>query len=140
MIPPAAYGVLVVAVFAGGILLADGRRGLADERPDDGRRATRSRLPGQDVTEIKGWMTVGDVATAWGVPLDELLAAFALPADTATVDGAQGPRERPVLRDGAPRLARARGSGAAAAIRPALTGADGPVRTRPGLVRVASRR
>ena len=27
-------------------------------------------------------MAVGDVATAWDVPLAELLAAFALPADT----------------------------------------------------------
>ena len=27
-------------------------------------------------------MAVGDVATAWGVPLAEMLAAFALPPDT----------------------------------------------------------
>jgi hypothetical protein len=37
---------------------------------------------GRTVTEIKGWMAVGDVADAWGVPLPELLAAFGLPAGT----------------------------------------------------------
>ena len=37
---------------------------------------------GQSVDEIKGWMTAGDVAAAYHVPLDELYAAFAVPADT----------------------------------------------------------
>jgi hypothetical protein len=38
---------------------------------------------GGSATDVKGWMAVGDVAAAWGVPLPELLAAFGLPADTA---------------------------------------------------------
>ena len=37
---------------------------------------------GESVTEIKGWMAIGDVASAWSVPLPEILAAFDLPADT----------------------------------------------------------
>ncbi len=34
------------------------------------------------IGDIKGWMTIGDVATTAGVSLPEILAAFALPADT----------------------------------------------------------
>jgi hypothetical protein len=37
---------------------------------------------GESVTEIKGWMAIGDVASAWNVPLPEILAAFDLPAGT----------------------------------------------------------
>ena len=33
--------------------------------------------------DIKGWMAIGDVAAAAGIDLPEILAAFALPADTA---------------------------------------------------------
>ncbi len=38
---------------------------------------------GASVEEIKGWMTIGDVAKAYNVPLAELLAAFNLPPDTS---------------------------------------------------------
>jgi hypothetical protein len=38
---------------------------------------------GTNVEEIKGWMKLGDVATAYNVPLPELLAAFNLPPDTS---------------------------------------------------------
>jgi len=38
---------------------------------------------GASVEEIKGWMTIGDVAKAYNVPLSELLAAFNLPPDTS---------------------------------------------------------
>ncbi len=38
-------------------------------------------ISGNDPLEIKGWMTVEQVATAYGVPLDELKAATGIPAD-----------------------------------------------------------
>ena len=80
-IPPMAYGVLVVAVFFGGIGIAyAGGAWQTTGRPvGDGRPA----LQGQAVTEVKGWMAVGDVADAFGVPLEALLVAFDLPADTS---------------------------------------------------------
>jgi hypothetical protein len=37
---------------------------------------------GLDPAEIKGWMTVQDVCTAYGVSPDEFIARFALPPDT----------------------------------------------------------
>jgi len=81
-ISPFAYGILVLAVFAGvigagtasGSFLTTGRTTAGGERVAP---------QGVTVTEIKGWMAVGDVATAWGVPLAEIVAAFGLPVDTA---------------------------------------------------------
>lgn len=80
-IPPVAYGLLVVAVFAGaiGLGMATGTFQTSGRTTAGGERVAPQ---GQTVTEIKGWMAVGDVAAAWKVPLAEMLAAFALPADT----------------------------------------------------------
>ena len=81
-IPPLAYGILVIAVFVGVI-----GAGMAGGTFQTSGRTTASGdqvAPlGETVTEIKGWMALGDVATAWKVPLPEILAAFALPADTS---------------------------------------------------------
>ena len=79
-IPPVAFGILVVAVFFGGIgvAYAGGAWQTTGRTTGDGRPA----LQGQSVTEVKGWVAVGDVAETFGVPLGELLAAFGLPADT----------------------------------------------------------
>jgi hypothetical protein len=81
-IPPVAYGLLVVAIFAGviGIGMASGTFQTSGKTTAGGERVAPQ---GETVTEIKGWMAVGDVATAWSVPLPELLTAFALPADIA---------------------------------------------------------
>ncbi len=38
-------------------------------------------LSGNDPLEIKGWMTLDQIATAYSVPLDELKAATGIPAD-----------------------------------------------------------
>jgi len=38
-------------------------------------------LSGNDPLEIKGWMTLDQIATAYAVPLDELKAATGIPAD-----------------------------------------------------------
>jgi hypothetical protein len=81
-IPPTAYGFLVVAVFAGvvGFGMASGTFQTTGRTAAGGARVEPQ---GETVTEIKGWMAVGDVALAWNVPLPEVLAAFELPADTA---------------------------------------------------------
>jgi hypothetical protein len=81
-IPPAAYGLFVVAVFAGviGIGMVSGTFQTSGRTTAGGARVAPQ---GETSTEIKGWMAIGDVADAWAVPLPELLTAFALPADTA---------------------------------------------------------
>lgn len=81
-IPQVAYGLLVVAVFAGvvGIGAASGTFQTSGQTTADGARVAPQ---GETTTEIKGWMAIGDVADAWSVPLPEMLAAFDLPADTA---------------------------------------------------------
>lgn len=81
-IPPVAYGLLVVAVFAGviGTGMASGMFQTSGKTTAGGERVAPQ---GETVTEIKGWMAIGDVADAWAVPLPELLAAFELPTDTA---------------------------------------------------------
>jgi hypothetical protein len=81
-IPPFAYGLLVVAVFASviGIGMASGTFQTSGKTMAGGERVAPQ---GETVTEIKGWMAIGDVADAWAVPLPELLTAFELPADTA---------------------------------------------------------
>ena len=99
-----AYGLLVIAVFAGviGIGMASGTLQTTGRTASGGGRVAPQ---GESVAEVKGWMFVGDVAAAWSVPLPELLAAFDLPVDTEPFDRAQGSRERPVLGRGAPRMA-----------------------------------
>ena len=80
-IPPVAFGVLVIAVFAGviGIGMVSGTFQTTGRTTAGGGRVAPQ---GESVTEIKGWMAIGDVAAAWDVPLPEILAEFALPADT----------------------------------------------------------
>jgi hypothetical protein len=80
-ITPVAYGLLVVVVFAGviGIGMASGTFQTTGRTTAGGGRVAPQ---GESVTEIKGWMAIGDVASAWSVPLPEVLAAFDLPADT----------------------------------------------------------
>jgi hypothetical protein len=81
-IPPAAFGLLVIAVFAGviGIGMASGTFLTSGRTTAGGERVAPQ---GENAAEIKGWMAIGDVADAWAVPLPEIVAAFGLPADTA---------------------------------------------------------
>jgi hypothetical protein len=80
-IPPVAYGLLVIAVFAGviGLGMASGTFQTSGRTTAGGERAAPQ---GQSVTEIKGWMAIGDIATAWKVPMSEILDAFDLPTGT----------------------------------------------------------
>lgn len=80
-LPFAAYAILILAVFGGtvGAAMAAGAWQTSGRTTAGGERVAPQ---GVTVTEIKGWMAIGDVAQAWQVPLAELLPAFGLPADT----------------------------------------------------------
>ena len=87
-VKPIAFGILIVTLFAGtvGVAMAAGawqttRRSASGSGTGTGP-GTEVPATITDVTEIKGWMPIGDVASATGVPLAEILAAFDLPADT----------------------------------------------------------
>jgi hypothetical protein len=81
-IRPALFGVLVLTVFLGtiGVAAATGNWSTSGRTTGGGQDVT---LSGGSVTEVKGWMAIGDVAEAWDIPLAETLAAFDLPAGTA---------------------------------------------------------
>jgi hypothetical protein len=79
---PFVFGMLILVLFFGviGAAKATGTWSVSGKLSSTGEKA----LPtGQSVDEIKGWMTLGDVSKAYNVPVAEILAAFALPADTA---------------------------------------------------------
>ncbi len=78
---PFIFGVLILVLFFGliGGAKAVGIWSVSGKLTSTGEKA----LPtGQSVDEIKGWMTLGDVSTAYNVPLAEILVAFELPTDT----------------------------------------------------------
>jgi hypothetical protein len=101
-IPPFAYGLLVIAVFAGvvGVGMASGTFQTSGRTTAGGGRVAPQ---GESVAEIKGWMAIGAVAAAWNVPLPEILAAFELPPDsppaTALKDLESNLFSVPALRD-----------------------------------------
>jgi hypothetical protein len=80
-IPPVAFGILILVVFAGtiGVAATAGYWQTSGRTTAGGERVVPQ---GVNVSEIKGWMAIGDVADAWDIPLADLLAQFALPADT----------------------------------------------------------
>ena len=80
-IKPFLYGVLVLALFFGviGGAKAAGSWAVSGKLTGTGEKVQPT---GTNVEEIKGWMTLDDVSTAYKVPLPEILAAFDLPADT----------------------------------------------------------
>jgi hypothetical protein len=88
-LPNRLYALLVVTVFAGviGASAATGVWQTSGRTTAGGGSVT---LSGTATTEIKGWMTVGDIASAYGLALPDLLAAFALdpatPPTTAVKD------------------------------------------------------
>jgi hypothetical protein len=88
-IRPAALGILVLVVFLGtvGVAAATGTwattgRSAGGGEGGGGGGGRVELATGADAGDVKGWMAIGDVADAFGVPLPELLAAFDLPADT----------------------------------------------------------
>ena len=80
-INPFIYGALILVLFFGviGAAKAAGVWSVSGRLTSSGEEV----LPtGANPDEIKGWMTLDDVAKAYNVPVVEILAAFDLPADT----------------------------------------------------------
>lgn len=78
---PFIYGALILVLFFGviGGAKAAGVWSVSGKLTSSGEKA----LPtGTNPDEIKGWMTLDDVAKAYNVPVAEILARFNLPADT----------------------------------------------------------
>jgi hypothetical protein len=78
---PIVYAVVVVGLFMGIIFAAQavGLWSVSGKVTSGGEKVQPS---GTNVEEIKGWMTLGDVAAAYKVPMEEILTAFNLPKDT----------------------------------------------------------
>ena len=80
-INPYLFGFLVLVLFLGsiGLAQANGLWSISGKVTSTGEKVAPS---GTDVTEIKGWMTLGDITNAYQVPLEEIITTFGLPADT----------------------------------------------------------
>jgi hypothetical protein len=80
-IKPFIYGVLVLALFFGviGGAKAAGMWLVSGKLSGTGEKVQPT---GTNVNEIKGWMTLDDVSSAYQVPVAEIVAAFELPPDT----------------------------------------------------------
>ena len=80
-IKPFIYGVLVLALFFGviGGAKAAGVWSVSGKLTGTGEKVQPT---GTNVDEIKGWMTLDDVSSAYQVPLAEIVAEFELPEDT----------------------------------------------------------
>lgn len=78
--PPLAYLALVLTLFFGliGAAQAAGWWSTSGRASVDG---TPVEVTGADPAEIKGWMTIGDVLSAYDVPRVELYARFGIPDD-----------------------------------------------------------
>jgi hypothetical protein len=80
-IKPFIYGVLVLSLFFGviGGAKAAGMWSVSGKLTGSGEKVQPT---GTNVEEIKGWMTLNDVSSAYQVPVAEIVAAFELPPDT----------------------------------------------------------
>jgi hypothetical protein len=78
---PYLHGFLAIAAFMAVIWTAQ----LSGNWTTSGKispTGQRIEVTGRSVEEIKGWMKAGDVAAAYGVPIEDLFQAFAVPAGT----------------------------------------------------------
>ena len=80
-INPYVFGVLVLAVFMGVILGAQQLGWWSTSGKVDGAGQSVQPSAG-DANSIKGWMTLEQVSTTFGVPVPEILSAFNLPDGT----------------------------------------------------------
>ena len=78
---PFLFGAMALAIFLGTIITAQatGIWSVSGKVTAAGEKVVAT---GADPDEIKGWMTLREVADAYGVPVEEVLMAFELPADT----------------------------------------------------------
>jgi hypothetical protein len=81
-LPAPLLGVIVLVVFLGTVATAVAAGAWTTSGRTTGGGERVELATDAAPAEVKGWMAVGDVADAFGVPFTELLAAFDLPADT----------------------------------------------------------
>jgi hypothetical protein len=81
-IKPLVYGIIVVVVFLG-IIFGFQQAGVWSTSGKVTGSGERVQPSTADVETIKGWMTIEQVSTTFGVPVAEILSAFDLPADTS---------------------------------------------------------
>jgi hypothetical protein len=79
-INPIVFGVLAIAIFLGTIFTAQAAGIWSVSGKTDGAGGKVSAT-GADPEEIKGWMTIGEIATAYGVSMEEISQQFNLPPD-----------------------------------------------------------
>lgn len=80
-IKPFLFGIVVLVIFVG-LILGFQRAGywsVSGKITSDGQAV---QPDAGEVDSIKGWMTLEQVSTAYEVPLNQILMAFGLPADT----------------------------------------------------------
>ena len=79
---PSVFGVLALAIFLGTIVTAQatGNWSVSGKVTTAGEKIAAT---GSNPDEIKGWMTLKEVITAYGVSIDELVEVFELPMDTS---------------------------------------------------------
>jgi len=81
-INPFIYGVFILVVFLGTTLgfQAAGIWSVSGKITSSGESV---QPISSDVNSIKGWMTLEQISTTFNVPVEDILAQFGLPADTA---------------------------------------------------------
>jgi hypothetical protein len=80
-INPVVYGLVVLMVFMG-VILGFQRAGIWSVSGKLTATGESVQPLAEDVNTVKGWMTLEQVSTAFGIPVKEIIAAFELPADT----------------------------------------------------------
>lgn len=79
---PLLYAALVLAVFLGTLQAAQwGGLWVTSGKIDSSGQAIQ--ITGTDPAEVKGWMTINDVLSAYHVPQAEFYARFQIPPDVA---------------------------------------------------------
>jgi hypothetical protein len=81
-INPFIFGLLVVGIFFGTIFgfQAAGTWSVSGKVDSSGKSIQPSA---EDVSTIKGWMTLDQIIASYGVTLEEIVTAFNLPSDTS---------------------------------------------------------
>jgi len=80
-INPFLYGFIVLALFLG-VIVGFQQGGIWSVSGKITASGERVQPSADDVDTIKGWMSLEQVSTAFGIPIGEILSAFDLPADT----------------------------------------------------------
>jgi hypothetical protein len=80
-INPIVYGGIVVIVFLG-IIFGFQTAGIWSTSGKVSSSGESIQPSASDANSIKGWMTLDQVSSAYGIPLADIISAFDLPDDT----------------------------------------------------------